>query len=265
MKSLTELRKRTYLVRQYLRRQIALRYKSTALGVAWSLVNPLFMLAVYTVIFGVVMKAHFGSGSNETPFDYGLMIFCSLNLFNLCGEMITKAPRLIVIQPNLVKKVVFPLEILPVVSMLDALVHCMIAFVPLLVAVIIAHHSVPWSFLWLPIFLLPTSLLALGSGLFLSALGVFVRDIENMVAPVITLLLLGSAIFYPATNMSGPLKIWFDVNPITVIVDGARRSLIWGQAPDLTSLAVVTLAAGIFAFLASAFFLKAKPAFADVM
>jgi len=265
MKSFTELRKRTYLLRQYLRRQIALRYKSTALGVAWSLVNPLFMLVVYTVIFGVVMKAHFGSGGNETPFDYGLMIFCGLNLFNLCGEIITKAPRLIVTQPNLVKKVVFPLEILPVVSMLDALIHCLIAFVPLLIAVIIVHHAVPWSFLLLPIYLLPTALLALGLGLFLSALGVFVRDIENMVAPVITLLLLGSAIFYPVTNMSGLLKMWFDVNPITIIVDGARRSLIWGQAPDLISLALVTLIAGIFAFLGSAFFLKTKPAFADVM
>jgi lipopolysaccharide transport system permease protein len=244
---------------------MALRYKSTALGVAWSLVTPLFMLVVYTIVFGVVMKAHFGISANETPFDYGLMIFCGLNLFNLCGEIITKTPRLIVTQPNLVKKVVFPLEILPVVSVLDALLHCVIAFVPLLILFIVIHHVVPWSFVFLPFYLLPTALLSLGLALFLSALGVFVRDIDNMAAPVITMLLLGSAVFYPVSSMSGLLRIWFDVNPIAIIVDGARRSLIWGATPDFIPLLLVTLAAGIFAFLGSAFFLKAKPAFADVM
>jgi lipopolysaccharide transport system permease protein len=265
MISFSELRRHSYLLRQYLRRQIALRYKSTALGVAWSLVNPLFMLAVYTIVFGVVMHAHFGIGKNESPFDYGLTIFCSLNLFNLCGEMITRAPRLIVTQPNLVKKVVFPLEILPIVSTLDALVHCVIAFVPLFVALIILHHNVPWSFVLLPIFLIPTTLLALGVGFLLSALGVFVRDVENMVAPVLTILLLGSAVFYPVSAVQGLLKIWFAFNPITIIVESARRSLVWGAAPDILPLTAVTLASAIFVFLAGAFFLKAKPAFADVM
>jgi lipopolysaccharide transport system permease protein len=265
MKSLLELRSRTYLLRQYLGRQIALRYNSTALGVAWSLFTPLFMLAVYTIVFGVVMNARFGLSSKESPFDYGLTIFCGLNLFNLCGEMITRSPRLIVTQPNLVKKVVFPLEILPVVSMLDALIHCVIAFIPLILALAFVHREIPWSFLFLPIYLIPTALYAVACGLFLSALGVFVRDIENMVAPVITILLLGSAIFYPVSAMSGPLKIWFNLNPITVIVDSARRTLVWGATPDYIPLILVTLVGALCAYLASAFFLKAKPAFADVM
>jgi lipopolysaccharide transport system permease protein len=265
MKSLLELRRHFYLVQQYLNRQIALRYKSTALGVAWSLVTPLFMLCVYTIVFGVAMNARFGLSKSESPFDYGLTIFCGLNLFNLCGEMITRSPRLIVTQPNLVKKVVFPLEVLPVVSMLDALVHCLIAFVPLFVAIIVIHHQVPWTFVWLPIYLIPTALLALGCGLFLSALGVFVRDVENLVAPVLTMLLLGSAIFYPVSTGQGLLSLWFKLNPITVIIDSARRSLVWGAAPDFWSLALVTFVGAVFVFLSGAFFLKAKPAFADVM
>jgi lipopolysaccharide transport system permease protein len=265
MISFSDLRKHSYLLRQYLGRQIALRYKSTALGVAWSLVNPLFMLVVYTIVFGVVMNARFGLAKNESPFDYGLTIFCGLNLFNLCGEMITRAPRLIVTQPNLVKKVVFPLEILPIVSTLDALVHCLIAFVPLFIAIIIMHHEVPWSFVLLPVYLIPATLLALGIGLFLSALGVFVRDVENMAAPVITILLLGSAVFYPVSAAEGLLKVWFALNPITIIIDSARRSLVWGAAPDVLPLVLVTLAGAIFVFLAGAFFVKAKPAFADVM
>jgi lipopolysaccharide transport system permease protein len=265
MKSLAELRKRSYLIRQYLNRQIALRYKSTALGVAWSLLNPLLMLVVYTFVFGVVMNARFGVGKTESPFDYGLMIFCGLNLFNLCGEIISRSPRLIVTQPNLVKKVVFPLEILPVVSTLDALVHCLIAFVPLFLAVAISHGLIPWSFVFLPCYLIPTMLLALGLGLLLSALGVFIRDIDNMVTPVLTILLLGSAVFYPVTTVPEGLRVWFGLNPIAIIVDGARRTLVWGTTPEMVPLLVVTLASLIFVFLAGAFFLKAKPAFADVM
>ena len=242
-----------------------MRYRSTVLGVAWSLVNPLFMLLVYTVVFGVIMKARFGIEKNETPFDYGLAIFCGLNLFNFCGEIITRSPRLIVTQPNLVKKVVFPLEILPVVSMLDALIHCLIAFVPLFLAIAISHGNIPWSFILLPCYLIPTSLLALGLGLSLSALGVFVRDIENMVTPAITILLLGSAIFYPVTTVPEGLRFWFSLNPIVIIVDAARRSLVWQVVPDFVPLIIVTLVAAMFVLLAGAFFLKAKPAFADVM
>jgi lipopolysaccharide transport system permease protein len=265
MNSLLELRKHSYLIQQYLGRQIASRYKSTALGVAWSLVNPLFMLVIYTFVFGVIMQARFGLGKDETPIDYGLAIFCSLNLFNLCGEIITRSPRLILLQPNLVKKVVFPLEILPIVSVLDALVHCVLAFVPLFLLVAIAHHAIPWSFAWLPCYLIPTTILAFGLGLFLSALGVFVRDIENLMAPALTMLLLVSAIFYPLSVVPESMRFWYGLNPLVVIVDGARRSVIWGIPPDAVSLAVVTLAGGIFALLAGAFFLKAKPAFADVM
>ncbi len=265
MISLSELRKHSYLIRQYLRRQIALRYKSTALGVAWSLLNPLCMLVIYTFVFGVIMHARFGLGNEETPIDYGLAIFCSLNFFNLCAEAISRSPRLILLQPNLVKKVVFPLEILPIVSVLDALVHCVLAFVPLFVLVAIAHRTIPWSFAWLPCYLIPTTFLALGLGLFLSALGVFIRDVENLVAPGITMLLLVSAIFYPLSVVPDSMRFWYSLNPIVIIVDGARRSLIWGIPLNPVSLTVVTLAGAIFAFLAGAFFLKAKPAFADVM
>jgi lipopolysaccharide transport system permease protein len=265
MISFSELRKHSYLIRQYLRRQIALRYKSTALGVAWSLLNPLCMLVIYTFVFGVIMHARFGLGNAETPIDYGLAIFCSLNFFNLCAEAMSRSPRLILLQPNLVKKVVFPLEILPIVSVLDALVHCVLAFVPLFVMVAIAHRTIPWSFAWLPCYLIPTTFLALGLGLFLSALGVFIRDVENLVAPAITMLLLVSAIFYPLSVVPDSMRFWYSLNPIVIIVDGARRSLIWGIPPNPVALTVVTLGGAIFAFLAGAFFLKAKPAFADVM
>jgi lipopolysaccharide transport system permease protein len=108
------------------------------------------MLLVYAFVFGTIMNARFGISKSETTQDYALALFCGLNLFNLCAEVIGRSPTLILGQPNLVKKVVFPLEILPVVTMLDALIHALLAFVPLFLGLIILRHEIPWSFVFLP-------------------------------------------------------------------------------------------------------------------
>ena len=119
-----------YLILKYLSREVTRRYRGSALGVFWSLVTPLMMLCVYLVVFGFIFKSRFNVSQNETPADFGLALFCGLNLFNLCSEVISSSPRLILQHPNLVKKIFFPLETLPVVATLDSLLHCIIAFVP---------------------------------------------------------------------------------------------------------------------------------------
>src|SRR5258708_13944018 len=185
MKSLLALPKRHYLIRQYLNRQIGQRYRGASLGVLWSLVTPILMLLVYTFVFGTVMKSGFGVSKSETTLDYGLALFCGLNLFNFCGEVISRSPTLILNQPNLVKKVVFPLEILPVITMLDALFHCLVAFAPLFLALTILHGVIPWSFTFLPFFIIPTALIALGLGLFFSSFCVFFCHVQTLVTPVL--------------------------------------------------------------------------------
>lgn len=265
MKSLLALPKRHYLIRQYLNRQIGQRYRGASLGVLWSLVTPILMLLVYTFVFGTVMKSRFGVSKSETTLDYGLALFCGLNLFNFCGEVISRSPTLILNQPNLVKKVVFPLEILPVITMLDALFHCLVAFAPLFLALTILHGAIPWSFAFLPFFIIPTALIALGLGLFLSAFGVFVRDVQNMVTPVLTILMFGSAIFYPLAFVPDWARPWFSLNPLAVLIDDSRKVLIWGVFPEFLPLAILTVLGLLLVLLGFLFFEKSKPAFADVM
>ena len=265
MKGLIALSKRHYLIRQYLLRQIGQRYKGAALGVLWSIVTPLLMLLVYTFVFGTIMHSRFGISKTETTLDYSLALFCGLNLFNLCSEVIIQSPTLILGQPNLVKKVVFPLEILPVTTTLDALIHCLLAFIPLFLALIIVRHEIPWSFVFLPFFLVPAALLALALSLFLSALGVFVRDIPNIVSPVITILLFSSAIMYPIAFVPDWARAWFYLNPFAVLVDDSRKVLIWGFFPNFGTLALLTGIGLLLTLIGFLFFEKSKPAFADVM
>jgi lipopolysaccharide transport system permease protein len=265
MKSLIALTKRHYLIRQYLYRQIGQRYKGAALGVLWSIVTPLLMLLVYAFVFGTIMNARFGFSKSETTLDYALALFCGLNLFNLCADVIGRSPTLILGQPNLVKKVVFPLEILPLVTMLDALIHALLAFVPLFLGLIVLRHEIPWSFVFLPFFLIPAALLALGSSLILSALGVFVRDIPNLINPLLTVLLFGSAVIYPLTAVPEAIRTWFSLNPLAILIDDSRKVLIWGIFPNFATLALVTSAGLLLVVVGFLFFEKAKPAFADVM
>ena len=265
MKSLLKIPAQRYLILQYLNRQIRQRYQGTAFGVFSSLFTPLIMLAVYTFVFGLVFRAHFGISKNESPLDYGLALFCGLNLFNFCGEVISRSPTLILLNSNLVKRVVFPLEILPVVTTFNALFHCLVAFVPLLVGLAISRGAIPWSILFLPLFLLPLALFSAGCALFLSALGVFVRDIQTVIEPILSILMFGSALFYPLAAVPEPYRRFLGLNPLAVLFDSARKSVIFGIAPELGSLALLSLVAALFLLAGSYFFDKSKPAFADVM
>jgi lipopolysaccharide transport system permease protein len=265
MKSLLKIPAQRYLILQYLNRQIRQRYQGTAFGVLWSLLTPLIMLSVYTFVFGIVFRAHFGISKNESPLDFGLALFCSLNLFNFFAEVILRSPTLMLQHSNLVKKVVFPLEILPVVTTFNALFHCLVAFVPLLIGLAISRGAIPWSILFLPLFLIPLALFSAGCALFLSALGVFVRDTQTMIEPFLSILMFGSALFYPLAAVPEPFGRFVGLNPLAVLFDSARKSVVFGIAPDLASLGLLSLVGALFLLAGSYFFDKSKPAFADVM
>jgi lipopolysaccharide transport system permease protein len=254
-----------YLILKYLNRQVARRYRGSILGIFWSLISPLAMLSVYIVVFGFIFKSRYKISQNETAADFGLALFCAFNLFNLCSEVISRAPRLILDHPNLVKKIVFPLETLPVVQTLDSLLHCVIAFIPLFAAFVIFRGTIPWSFIFLPLFLIPLSLFSLGCGLALSALGVFIRDIEALMQPLLTILMFGSAVFYPIAMIPWPFRQVVQLNPLALIFEDARLSMILGAAPNLSLLGTLSCGALIFVMVASSFFARAKPAFADVI
>jgi lipopolysaccharide transport system permease protein len=253
------------LIEQFLRREIAGQYKGTTLGPLLSFLVPLAMLAIYTFVFGAVFHSRFGYSQTEGVFDFGLGLFCGLNLFNFLAEVITRSPSLILQQPNYVKKVVFPLEIFPVTTVGAALFHFLMANVPLLIGFIIIDHRFPFGFVWLLVVALPLAFGALGVSWILSALGVFVRDISALLPPILTMVMFCSAIFYPISAAPAFARSFLALNPLALLVDSARQALFLGRPPGLFGFSALAFLGLFLACIGYAFFLKAKPAFADVI
>jgi lipopolysaccharide transport system permease protein len=253
------------LVWQFLLRDIDLRYRGTHFGLLWSFISPLLLLSVYVFVFGFVFKSHFGSIAEETTFGFGLTLFCGLNFFNLFSEVVTRSPSLILQHPNFVKKVVFPLEILPVVATGTAIFHCLIAFIPVAIGLTIAHRQIPWTILYVFLFLIPVSIWTCGVAWILAALGVFVRDVQNILVPGMTVLMFTSAIFYPLSAVPEPWRSLVGLNPMVRFIEGARSAIMWGYPPSWSSYLGLMLVSLLIAFIGYFIFDRAKPAFADVI
>jgi lipopolysaccharide transport system permease protein len=253
------------LVWQFLLRDIDLRYRGTHFGLLWSFISPLLLLSVYVFVFGFVFKSHFGSIAEETTLDFGLTLFCGLNFFNLFAEVVTRSPSLILQHPNFVKKVVFPLEILPVVATGTAIFHCLIAFVPVAIGLMIVHLRIPWTILYVFLFLLPVSIWTCGFAWLLAATGVFFRDVQNILAPAMTILMFTSAIFYPLSAVPAPWRNLIGVNPMVRFIEGARSAIMWGYPPSWSSYCGLMAVSLVIALIGYFIFDRAKPAFADVI
>jgi lipopolysaccharide transport system permease protein len=220
------------LISQLARREISGRYRGTYLGIFWSLINPLIMLAVYTLVFGTIFNGRFTQSGKETAIDFALGLFCGMNLFNFFVEVVSRSPSLILSNPNFVKKVVFPLEILPVVAVLAALFHLAIATIPLILGLLIVHGSVPWGALLLVPIVVPLILATLGTSWLLAALGVFVRDLQAAVTPAITILMFLSCIFYPLTAVPQTLRPFIELNPMADLIQSGRDAVMLNAIPD---------------------------------
>jgi lipopolysaccharide transport system permease protein len=265
------------LVRQFTAREVLGRYKGSHLGVVWSLLTPLLMLVVYTLVFGAIFKRSWnpvsGAGAPAEGqavwadhLEFALTLFCGLLVFNVFSECVSKAPNLVVHQPNFVKKVVFPLEILPVAVLGSSLTHAAVGVPLLLVGLLLLDPgSISLAMLWFPLVLVPLAMLCLGLGWLLSSLGVFVRDIEHPVGVALTMLFFLSAIFYSPRDFPASLSwmIWW--NPIALLVEDARRTLLWGLAPDWPRFAGTALASALVMQVGYVWFMKSRRWFSDVL
>jgi lipopolysaccharide transport system permease protein len=258
-------RKYHSLIWQLLRRDIHSRYRGSALGFLWSLVTPLIMLGIYTFVFQFIFKARWSDKAGETTLSFAIVLFLGLSLHALLMEVFTKAPQLITANPNFVKKIVFPLEILPWVTLLSALFTFLISLGLLLLFMFIEIGRVPLTSVLLPLILLPYLLFLLGAGWLLAALGVYLRDIQQIMGTVSTLLLFLSPIFYSAANLPENLQALIFLNPLSFIVESARLVLIYGQQPDYAGLGIYSLIASFVAWLGYTFFRKVRPGFSDVL
>lgn len=256
---------RLFVVRQFLRREILGRYRGSMLGLAWSFLTPLLMLAVYTFVFAGVLHLRWPEGEEAGGLAFALRLFAGLMVYQLFAEVTSRASVLILEQPHLVKKVVFPLEILPLATLGAALFHFLLSLAILLAAAALTEPALPTSALLAPLSVLPLLPLLLGLGWLLAALGVYVRETTTIVNLGVSLMLFLSPVFYTVAALPPRWRFWMELNPLTPAIENFRRMLFAGQAPDWGGW-WLGLAAGIATALAGAWvFSKARRGFADVI
>ncbi len=248
------------------KREVLSRYRGSFLGLLWSFVTPLLMLAIYTFVFSVVFKVRLENvNSSDNRFEFALLLFAGLIVFNLFSECISRAPGLILSNVNFVKKIIFPLEILPWVTLGAALFHAGISFLVLFIFLIAIGQTVFWTLLLLPIIVLPLLLLIMGLSWLLASIGVFVRDLGQFIGLVLTMLLFMSPIFYPASALPESVRSYLFLNPLTFIIEQARGVILYGELPDWSGLMVYYTVAVLVAWAGLFWFEKTRKGFADVL
>lgn len=253
------------LLRQFTRREIEGRYRGSYLGIVWSMILPLMMLAIYTFVFAMIFKSRWRADVEASQGEFALALFAGLIAFNIFSECVSRAPTLITTNPNYVKKVVFPLEILPVSTLGAALFHSMISMAILIVATLLIMGTLSVTMVLLPIAMLPLLGLCLGLGWFFASLGVYVRDTAYAIGIVTQVLFFISAIFYPVSAVPEAWQPIMYLNPLTSIVENFRRVLIWNQSLDWGPWLGVTGMSSLMLLLGYTWFMKTKSGFADVL
>jgi lipopolysaccharide transport system permease protein len=253
------------LITQMTKREVLGRYKGSALGLAWSFFNPVLMLAVYTFVFSVAFKARWGLGDDETKTQFAVVLFVGLIVYGLFAEVLNRASALIVGNINYVKKVVFPLEVLPAVSMGAALFHASVSVLVFLSAFLFFNGHLHWTAILIPLVLLPLVFFTLGLAWILASIGVFIRDVGQTIGILTTVALFVSPVFYPITALPERYRFWIMANPLTFIIEQAREVLIWGHQPNWAGLALYVLVAIAVAWAGYAWFQKTRKGFADVL
>lgn len=264
LQSLHELIKNRLLISRLTKREIVGRYKGSTFGLMWSLLTPIFMLAVYTFIFSIVFEARWGSDSNS-KIDFALLLFAGLIVFNLFSECISRAPSVILSNVNYVKKVVFPIESLLWVNLGSALFHFSISLIVWLIFYSYEYETFNWTALLLPIYILPTAMMIIGLSLFLASLGVFIRDVGHLVGIAITILMFLSPIFYPIEAIPESFRFYLQLNPLVPAIDFVRSLLFYKEIPSafyFIKFSAFCLVVFEFGFL---WFSKTKKGFADVL
>lgn len=255
-----------HLIYQMIKREVVGRYRGSFMGILWSFINPVFMLAVYTLVFSVVFKARWaGAAVNESKTQFAVILFVGLIVHSLFAEVLNRSPGLIISNVNYVKKVIFPLETLPLVAMGGVLFHSFISLVVLISAFFIFNGYVHWTLLFLPLVIIPLIFLTLGLSWFLASLGVYVRDVGQTITILMTVMMFLSPVFYPISSLPEALRPVIMMNPLTFIIEQARAVLIWGKLPDFVGLGIYSIISLLVMWLGYVWFQKTRKGFADVL
>lgn len=253
------------LIYQMIEREILSRYKGSIFGIAWSFLNPILMLVIYTLVFSVVFKAKWGLSTSESKVEFALILFAGMIVFNFFAEVINRAPFLIIHNINYVKKIVFPLEILSIVSIGTALIQTFISFLILFLALTIVDESINATIIYLPLIFIPFITMSLGISWILASLGVYIRDIGQIIGVFTTVLMFLSPVFYPLESLPENLRIWVMLNPMTFIIEQVRQVVIVGELPDFMGLGLYSVIGSFLMYCGYVWFQKTRRGFADVL
>jgi lipopolysaccharide transport system permease protein len=262
---LTSLWHNRRLVADMTRREVVGRYRGSIVGLAWSFFNPVLLLIVYTLVFSGVFKSRWGVGVEETKTDFAIVLFVGMIMHGFFAECIGRASGLIVSNVSLVKKVVFPLELLPWIAAFSALYHMAVSLCVLMVAQLVLNQQFPLTAVLFPLVLIPLILLTMGASWFLAATGVYIRDIAQATGIVTTVLLFLSPVFYPVASVPPELRLLLLLNPLTFIIESARQVLIFGNSPSWTELATYSAGSLAVAWAGFWWFQRTRKGFADVL
>jgi len=253
------------LIFQLTRRNIQNRYKGTIIGLLWLVIIPLVMLVVYTFVFSVIFKARWGTGASESRVAFALILFCGLALFNIFADSVNGSASIISGNPNYVKKVVFPLEALPVSVVFSAIFFGLISFLILFAGILIFMHKFSIFIIFLPLVFIPLFLLSCGVSWFVASLGAYIRDLTHVVTILIQILIFMTPVFYNIDMVPPTFRFVLNINPLSHIVQAGRNVLIFEKAPGWRALAIITIISLIIFQLGYAWFMKTKRGFADVV
>jgi len=257
------------LIVQFSKRELFARNKGSTLGILWTLLHPLLMLAVYTFVFAVVWQAKWTDGdaaAAESNVVFATSVFCGLIVFDIFGSTVGSACGLIVNHPNYVKKVIFPIEILPLAQLGAGLCVSSISTFVLLAGKLLISHTISPTLWCYPLVIIPLIMFTAGIGWLLASLGVFLRDLRQVVSGVLLpVMFFMTPIFYPPSRVPEAFR-WITLgNPLAGVIDNARRTLLYGQYPDWTTLGSTALLGAVVMQLGFAFFMKSRRSFADVL
>lgn len=252
------------LTRELTKRDVLGRYRGASFGLLWSVLSPFLMLLVYTIAFGSIFKSRWPQQVEGGP-DFTLILFVGLIVHGFFTECLTRAPGLIVGNPSYVKRVVFPLEILPWPMLLSAFFHALMNMLVLIGLFALRFGVPPWTVVLFPLVLLPLALVGAGTGWLFASLGVYLRDISQVTGVMSAALLFLSSAMVPVVTLSPSYQLVFRLNPLTFIIDEARKVALWGQLPDWTGLGLYSLGALAFCYFSYAWFRATRLGFADVL
>ena len=253
-----------YLLWQLVKKDIRQRYQGSVLGFLWTIIVPVLMLIIYTFMFSEVFQAKWDIDTSD-KYQFALILFCGLSAFSLVSEVMNRSTTLIISNTNYVKKVIFPLELLPVVLTCSAFFNSLISFIILVIARLFLYQEISKTIYLFILAFLPLIIFTIGVGLLISAISVYLKDISNFISVFVTILMYMSPVFFPLSSVPENFRSMCEINPMTFMIENLRKVVLYGEYMDTTFFVKSCAIAFFFYFLGSIVFKRAKEGFADVL